>query len=213
MTVVADTADSLGHDIDRSGVPLIRAAGVWKIFGRHAGRVIGTPDADIIAVGPSHNPESVYVGMNGDSISLKPTGISRITIDGGAGNDNIEFVAFKPATITGGDGDDTISGADEFASRSDVSQRSTLLGGNGNDSITGDLRNNSIDGGAGNDTLMGGDGDDVVVGGVGDDCLIGGNGADRLFGGAGSDAADIDAKDTRDSIEKLLSASNPGTGF
>src|SRR5207253_10481916 len=47
VTVVADTADSLGHDIDRSGVPLIRAAGVWKIFGRHAQRVIGTPDADL----------------------------------------------------------------------------------------------------------------------------------------------------------------------
>ena len=45
--MVADTADSLGHDIDRSGVPLIRAAGVWKIFGRHADRVVGTPDADL----------------------------------------------------------------------------------------------------------------------------------------------------------------------
>src|SRR5436190_3826043 len=33
--------------VDRSGEPLIRAAGVWKIFGRHADRVIGTPDADL----------------------------------------------------------------------------------------------------------------------------------------------------------------------
>jgi glycine betaine/proline transport system ATP-binding protein len=47
VTVVVDTADSLGHDIDRSGAPLIRAGGVWKIFGRHADRVIGTPDADL----------------------------------------------------------------------------------------------------------------------------------------------------------------------
>jgi glycine betaine/proline transport system ATP-binding protein len=47
VTVVVDTADSLGHDIDRSGEPLIRAGGVWKIFGRHADRVIGTPDADL----------------------------------------------------------------------------------------------------------------------------------------------------------------------
>ncbi len=47
MTVVVDTAGSLGHDIDRSGDPLIRAGGVWKIFGRHADRVIGTPDADL----------------------------------------------------------------------------------------------------------------------------------------------------------------------
>jgi glycine betaine/proline transport system ATP-binding protein len=32
---------------DRSGVPLIHARGVWKIFGRHADKVIGTPDADL----------------------------------------------------------------------------------------------------------------------------------------------------------------------
>src|SRR5207253_4597827 len=45
--VVVDTADSVGKDIDRSGAPLIRADRVWKIFGRHAARVIGTPDADL----------------------------------------------------------------------------------------------------------------------------------------------------------------------
>ena len=32
---------------ERSGAPLIRAQGVWKIFGRHADKVIGTPDADL----------------------------------------------------------------------------------------------------------------------------------------------------------------------
>src|SRR5437868_6661527 len=32
---------------DRSGAPLIHARGVWKIFGRHADKVIGTPDADL----------------------------------------------------------------------------------------------------------------------------------------------------------------------
>ena len=33
--------------VDRSGEPLIRVEGVWKIFGRHADRVMGTPDADL----------------------------------------------------------------------------------------------------------------------------------------------------------------------
>ena len=32
---------------DRSGAPLIHAKGVWKIFGRHADKVMGTPDADL----------------------------------------------------------------------------------------------------------------------------------------------------------------------
>jgi len=44
---VADTAAAFGHEVDRSGEPLIRVEGVWKIFGRHADRVMGTPDADL----------------------------------------------------------------------------------------------------------------------------------------------------------------------
>ena len=47
MTVVVDSAGSIAHDIDRTSPPLIRAEGVWKIFGRHADRVLGTPDADL----------------------------------------------------------------------------------------------------------------------------------------------------------------------
>jgi glycine betaine/proline transport system ATP-binding protein len=47
VTVAVETAGSSGHAIDRSGAPLIRAASVWKIFGRHAGRVVGTPDENL----------------------------------------------------------------------------------------------------------------------------------------------------------------------
>ena len=31
----------------REGEPLLRAQGVWKVFGPHADRVVGTPDADL----------------------------------------------------------------------------------------------------------------------------------------------------------------------
>jgi glycine betaine/proline transport system ATP-binding protein len=47
VTAVAETSASLGHAIDRSSDPLIRVEGVWKIFGRNAGRIVGTPDADL----------------------------------------------------------------------------------------------------------------------------------------------------------------------
>jgi glycine betaine/proline transport system ATP-binding protein len=33
--------------IDRSGPPLIKAEGVWKVFGPHGERIPGTPDADL----------------------------------------------------------------------------------------------------------------------------------------------------------------------
>ena len=35
------------HRIDRTGEPLIRAEGVWKIFGPHPERIIGSPDAEL----------------------------------------------------------------------------------------------------------------------------------------------------------------------
>jgi glycine betaine/proline transport system ATP-binding protein len=47
VTAVAESARANGHGVDRTGEPLIRAHGVWKIFGRHADRVIGTEDADL----------------------------------------------------------------------------------------------------------------------------------------------------------------------
>jgi glycine betaine/proline transport system ATP-binding protein len=35
------------HRVDRSGAPLIRVQGVWKIFGPHAERLVGSADADL----------------------------------------------------------------------------------------------------------------------------------------------------------------------
>jgi glycine betaine/proline transport system ATP-binding protein len=36
-----------GHKVDRSRPPLIRAEGIWKVFGPHAERIVGTADADL----------------------------------------------------------------------------------------------------------------------------------------------------------------------
>jgi glycine betaine/proline transport system ATP-binding protein len=35
------------HRIDRTGPPVIRATGVWKVFGPHPERLLGSPDADL----------------------------------------------------------------------------------------------------------------------------------------------------------------------
>jgi Ca2+-binding RTX toxin-like protein len=62
-----------------------------------------------------------------------------------------------------------------------------VLGGTGNDHLSGDARNNVLRGGSGNDTLEGGDGNDVLVGDTGNDLLNGGAGRDLLIGGTGVD--------------------------
>jgi Ca2+-binding RTX toxin-like protein len=116
------------------------------------------------------------------------------TILGGAGADRI----YGSGNIDGGVGDDYIYAQYSFDNPSDMSPV-TILGGDGNDTITGDIRSpgSLIDGGAGNDFiydsiaanwLKGGEGDDTISAGWGDDTVDGGSGNDTLYGGDGDDS-------------------------
>lgn len=80
-----------------------------------------------------------------------------------------------------------------------------VIGGSGNDVITGDAGDNvlhggngddTLNGGAGNDTLYGDAGNDTLNGGSGNDILIGGGGNNSLSGGAGADIAIINVAAT-----------------
>src|ERR1700759_2266838 len=94
--------------------------------------------------------ENFVLNMNGgDDTFTASNGLAaliNVTVDGGAGNDN----------ITGGDGNDT------------------LLGGDGNDLITGGRGNDQLSGGSGDDTFVWnpGDGSDKIDGGSGNDTMV-----------------------------------------
>jgi glycine betaine/proline transport system ATP-binding protein len=48
MTEIAETpAETRKHRIDYSSPPAIRAEGVWKVFGPHGEKLVGSPDADL----------------------------------------------------------------------------------------------------------------------------------------------------------------------
>ncbi len=64
---------------------------------------------------------------------------------------------------------------------------STLLGGDGDDTLAGNEAPQTIDGGAGTDKIAGAQGADVLRGGDGNDSVDGGEGADQVEGGAGDD--------------------------
>lgn len=93
-----------------------------------------------------------------------------------------EFSMLNTIVIESGNGDDVITGSDDFAE--------TIDAGDGADTITG---------GGGDDTIDGGDGDDSILGGAGQDSIIGDDGQDTIDGGA--DADDIDAGDGQDSVD------------
>ena len=81
-------------------------------------------------------------------------------------------------TVVGTEGDDTLSGTEG----DDV-----ICGFGGNDVISGLGGNDVIRGGGGDDTIRGGGGRDTIYGGGGDDILRGGRGGDTIYGGAGRD--------------------------
>jgi Ca2+-binding RTX toxin-like protein len=105
--------------------------------------------------------------------------------DGEAGeNDN---VGADVENVLGGYGDDTITGSSVANSITGGSGDDQLQGGDGDDTVQGGQGNDVLDGGIGNDTLGGASGNDSIDGGVGDDKLYGADGFDQLEGSAGID--------------------------
>ena len=94
-----------------------------------------------------------------------------LTITGGTGANRIDLSAVQPAkfvnlsrvNVNGGAGNDTLFGS---------GLNDDLLGGAGNDSLLGGGGNDLLDGQAGLDTLTGGRGFDTLDGGTGVDLLV-----------------------------------------
>jgi Ca2+-binding RTX toxin-like protein len=76
-----------------------------------------------------------------------------------------------------------------------------LLGGDGNDTLTGSAADDVLDGGPGNDILNGRGGNDQLIGGPGNDILIGGQGSDTILGGEGDDQIIWNPGDGSDIVE------------
>nr|WP_161501480.1 right-handed parallel beta-helix repeat-containing protein [Rhodopirellula sp. SM50] len=106
--------------------------------------------------------------------------ITGVYAHGGAGNDSIVIKGpyAVPATIFGGDGNDTITG---------YTLADQLSGNDGNDVINGGEGNDTIQGGSGHDKIQAGTGDDSIVGGTGNDTISGSHGDDRIQGEDGAD--------------------------
>ena len=110
-----------------------------------------------------------------------------------------DFSMLNTIVIDAGDGDDLITGSDDFAEMIDGSDgNDTIIGGGGNDTIDAGDGNDSVLGGAGLDSILGGNGQDTIDGGADADNIAAGDGQDSVDGGDGDDV--IDAGDGRDTV-------------
>ncbi len=116
------------------------------------------------------------------------------TTDGGVGVDSVSYVGHVVGVVADLDGvrDDGAVGENDL-----IAGAENLTGGSGDDTLTGDGAANRLDGGAGGDLLWGVGGADTVSGGTGDDVLSGGDGVDLLNGGTGLNVCDYTATEPR----------------
>ncbi|MEP3891007.1 MAG: CHRD domain-containing protein [Hellea sp.] len=139
----------------------------------------GTAQDDVLtATGAAAN---VISGGDGDDVIAGGGGVD--VLDGGEGNDTNSFVGIG-ADVTASLVDQTASYG---MVNETFTNFENLTGGSGNDILTGDMNANILDGADGNDTLIGGGGADTLTGGAGNDVLAGGGGVDILDGGEGID--------------------------
>jgi Ca2+-binding RTX toxin-like protein len=166
----------------------------------HDGTLIvrGTPQADVIVVrslGPIpvnavNAVPPMLVTINGRQRTIELGKIRRVRVEAGAGDDlvtmthnNIADAVLDveqrlPATIFGGDGNDTLIGGDAA---------DYISGGAGKDSITGWTGNDTLEGDGNSDVLDGDSGKDLLRGGNGNDQIVTDDAGDSVSGGAGFD--------------------------
>ncbi len=141
----------------------------------------------------------------GDADYGHPLATPSYTYEGDSGTDTADF-SDQTANLTlhiDGQPDSGAVGQKDLIS-GDVEN---IIGGSGNDLITGNPSNNSLEGGAGDDTIWGSSGNDTLVGDAGHDQLHGQDGNDVLYGKDGQtdtlDGGDGTDKASRDNSNSV----------
>ncbi len=147
----------------------------WEITGGYTGNINGTL---------SFNGFNNLTGGSSDDTFVIPRGVKFAgKIDGG---DTTSINTLDYSTYTTGINVDLGAGvATNIAGG--VSNITDVLGGAGNDVLTGSSGDNLLRGNGGNDVINGMGGNDILVGGPGDDSITGGDGRDLIMGGLGRD--------------------------
>lgn len=147
--------------------------------------VRGTNQADQILVRAGSTVE-VLTDAGLIDTAVSPSSLTRLVVLARAGDDHVEIDASLrqvPATLLGGDGDDTLIGSDAA---------DLLYGQDGDDSLFGNGGNDRLRGGDGADNLFGGNDDDTVWIDAEDLAFDGGLGSDLAFARGSSSGVTLD---------------------
>lgn len=142
--------------------------------------------ADVTSLNVITGASNDVVDLSGISSSTFPF-LAGITVDTGHGDDSITTAADIGTSVLAGDGHDTIIGGtgDDILNGEDGND--TIDAGDGANTVSGGDGNDTLTSGVGNDAVNAGDGDDSVDSGSGGDTIMGGDGNDTLLSGDGDD--------------------------
>lgn len=164
-------------------------------------RIIDGPGNDLFIREAAAGRESADVFVSADGINFTFLGVAQDNGETGFDLGSIGFNApVRAVKIMGLDSRGTSPGFDvvnvqalqvitpsgnRILDGTELGER--IVGGNGNDTLSGNGGDDLIIGRGGNDRSQGGDGNDRINGNNGRDVLTGGSGDDRLNGGKGND--------------------------
>jgi Ca2+-binding RTX toxin-like protein len=124
--------------------------------------------------------ENLTGGNNIDRFRMRSTGAIQGTLDGGAGDNILDYSLVTTAVTV------DLQSATPFSTNVSRLTHSIpfIIGGTSNDTLKGSrTRASVIVGGGGADSIFGGDFADILIGGAGADSIRGGLGEDILIGG------------------------------
>ncbi len=183
----------LGADIVNGGAG---ADTILYAFGDGSDAVDGGTDTDTLSIAGNTNNSILNAAFNGAALSGVFGGsianVEIVNADMGAGTDWLVYTASAGVSADLGAG--TASG---FASLIGVEN---VVGGTGNDVLTGNAIANRLDGGLGGNSLNGAGGSDLLIGGDGADALSGGLAGDNVQGGNGADTLSWNWGDGADTL-------------
>ncbi|MGI8526866.1 MAG: beta strand repeat-containing protein, partial [Pseudolabrys sp.] len=132
--------------------------------------VTGSQSNDVLG---SNAQANILEGLGGDDILKAGAAIGPAdTFDGGTGSDTMDYSLAGPTGITITlDKNGNATGVGGLAAGDTLISIENLIGGGGNDVLSGNASANVINGGGGSDTIKGGGGGDTLDGGDGIDTI------------------------------------------
>ena len=184
IAAVVTAADFLFQNPgDTSKLDAIFGAYKTGFHGNDGAETFSAPNLDDLLDGGAG--DDTLNGGGGNDVIIG--GAGNDTMDGGAGIDQLAYtgsVTDVTVTLNEGNAAATTTGG---AAGDVATHFESVVGGGGNDVLTGNSGANYLDGVFGDDTLSGGAGNDTFFGDSGDDQIVGGAGADIMDGGADFD--------------------------